>query len=77
MLTIDVGNVCTFKLLFLNFDRFEVVSRNRDPQSKLDENQSYLLNLGENITKSWCFSIYRTFNLIIKSIANDIVVLSA
>ena len=24
---------------------------------------TYLLNLGVNITKSWCFSIYRTFNL--------------
>ena len=38
----------------LNFHPLDVVSRYRDPQLQVGENDSCLFNLGHNICKSWC-----------------------
>ena len=40
------------KLIHLNFQPLEVVSRYRDPQLRVAENLSYLFNLGTDICKS-------------------------
>ena len=40
------------KLIYLNFQPLEFVSRYRDPQSHVVENYSYLFNLKQNIYKS-------------------------
>ena len=40
------------RLLYLNFQPLEVVSRYRDPQPQVVENYSYLLNLRTTIYKS-------------------------
>ena len=42
------------KLIYLNFQPLEVVSRYRDPRPQVVENYSYLLNLRTNIYKSLC-----------------------
>ena len=42
------------KLIYLNFQPLEVVSRYRDPQLQVAENYSYLFNLSPNIYKSFC-----------------------
>ena len=38
------------KLIILNFQPLDVVSRSRDPQPQVGENFSYLFNLRPNIT---------------------------
>ena len=38
-------NPCPAKLVYLNFQPFEVVPRYRDPQPQVVENYSYLFNL--------------------------------
>ena len=40
------------KLIYLNFQPLEVVSRYRDPQPQVVENYPYLFNLGPDIYKS-------------------------
>ena len=40
------------KVICLNFQPLEVVSRYRDPQPQVVENYSYLFNLGPNIYRS-------------------------
>ena len=40
------------KLVYLNFQPLEVVSRYRDPQPQVVENYSYLINLRPNIHQS-------------------------
>ena len=45
------------KLSCLNFHPLWVVSRKRDPQLKVGENYSHLLNLIPNICKSWCLKL--------------------
>ena len=42
----------TTKLIYLNFQPLEVVSRYRDPQPQVVENYSYLFNVSTNICKS-------------------------
>ena len=44
------------KLIYLNFQQLEVVSRYRDPQPQVVENDSYLFNLRPNIYKYWCLN---------------------
>ena len=44
------------KLIYLNFQPLEVVSRYCDPQLQVGENYSYLFNLRPNIFKSWCLN---------------------
>ena len=39
------------KLIYLNFQLLEVMSRYRDPQLEVAENYSYLFNLSTNICK--------------------------
>ena len=39
------------KVIYLNFQPLEVVSRYRDPQLQVAENYSYLFNLHTNICK--------------------------
>ena len=46
------------KLIDLNFQPFEIVSRYRDPQPKLVENYSYLFKLRPNIYKFVCLNNY-------------------
>ena len=46
------------KLIYLNFQPLEVVSRYRDPQLQVAENYSYWLNLSTNIHKSWCLNTF-------------------
>ena len=41
------------KLIYLNFQPLEVVSRYRDPQLQVVENYTYLFNLRPNMDKSW------------------------
>ena len=45
-------NPYTAKLVYLNFQPLEVVSRYRDPQPQVVENYSYLFNLGPTFYKS-------------------------
>ena len=44
------------KLIHLNFQPFEVVSRYRDTQPQVVENYWYLFNLKPNIYKCWCLN---------------------
>ena len=44
------------KLIYLNFQPLEVVSRYRDPQPEVAENYSYLFNLRLSIYKYWCLN---------------------
>ena len=44
------------KLIYLNFQPLEVVSRYRDPQPQVIENYSYVFNLRLNIYKCWCLN---------------------
>ena len=44
------------KLIHLNLQPPEVVSRYRDPQPQVVENYSYLFNLRPNIYKCWCLN---------------------
>ena len=46
------------KLIYLNFQSLEVVSRYCDPQLQVAENYWYLLNLSTNICKSWCLDTH-------------------
>ena len=46
------------RLIYLNFEPLEVVSRYRDPQPPVVENYSYLFNLGTSILKSWCLDTH-------------------
>ena len=52
---ISVFNPYPAKLVYLNFQPLEVVSRYRDPQPQVVENYSYLFNLRPNIYK---FDVY-------------------
>ena len=45
------------KLIYLNFQPLEVVSRYRDPQPQVVENYPYLFNSRLNIYKCWCLNI--------------------
>ena len=47
-------NPCPAKVIYLNFHPLEVASRYRDPQLQVGENYPYVVNLGQNICKSWC-----------------------
>ena len=44
------------KLIYLNFQPLEVVSRYRDTQPQVVENYSYLFNLRPNICNSYCLN---------------------
>ena len=46
------------KLIYLNFQPLEVVSRYRDPQLQVAENYSYLFNLSTNICKLSCLDTH-------------------
>ena len=46
------------KLIYLNFQSLEFVSRYRDPQPEVIEKYSYLFNLGPNIYKSYILNIH-------------------
>ena len=48
------------KLIYLNAQPLEVVSRYRDPQPQVVENYSYVLNLRPNIYKSWCLDTFHS-----------------
>ena len=45
------------KLIYSHFQPLEVVSRYRDPQPQVVENNSYLFNFRPNIYKYWCLNI--------------------
>ena len=51
-------NHLSAKFRNLNFHPLEVVSRYRDPQFQVAENDSYLFNLKPNICKSWCLDTH-------------------
>ena len=44
------------RVIYLNLQQLEVVSRYRDPQPHVVENYSYLFNLRSNIYKSLCLN---------------------
>ena len=46
------------KFTYLNIQPLESVSRYRDPQPQVVENYSYLINLTQNIYKSWCLNTH-------------------
>ena len=46
------------KVIYLNFQLLEVVSRYRDPQLQVAENYSYLFNFITNICKSSCLDTH-------------------
>ena len=47
--------VILYKLMYYNFQPFEIVFCYRDPQPQVVENYSYLFNLRPNIYKYWCW----------------------
>ena len=51
------------KLIYLNFQPLEVVSRYRDPQLKMGENYAYLFNLRSNICISRCLNTHFVPNI--------------
>ena len=51
-LSLYMGSAGTAKLIYLNFQPLEVVSRYREPQLQVAENYSYLNNLSTNSCKS-------------------------
>ena len=51
------------KLIHLNFQPLEVVSRYRDTQFQVAENYSYLFNLSTNICQSWCLNTHFISNI--------------
>ena len=56
------------KIIDLNFNPLEVVSRYRDPQLQIGKNDSYLFNLRPNIYKKyWCRFSPNTSDLVGKS----------
>ena len=62
------------KLIDLNFQPLEVVSRYCDPQLQVGEKYLYLFNLKTNICKSWCLNsnfISNNSDLISKQIKTD------
>ena len=50
---LTIINPYAAKVIYLNFQPLEAVSRYRDPQPQVVENYSYLFNLKPNIYKSW------------------------
>ena len=61
-LTVAIGHIglkvnhYPAKVIYLNIQPLEVVSRYRDPQPLVGENYVYLFNLRPNIYKSWCLN---------------------
>ena len=46
------------KLIYIHFQSLEVVSRYRDPQLQVTENDSYLFDFRSSICKSWCLDTH-------------------
>ena len=67
-------NHCSAKLIYLSVYPLDVVSRYRDPQLRVRENYSYLLNSRSLLCKSWCLNThppqYQWFYRQIKQIKN-------
>ena len=57
----------------ISFKPLEVVSRYRDPQTQVVENESYLFNLCTNNCISWCLDTHSISNNsnFLKQIKND------
>ena len=55
---VNMVNPLTAKLIYLNFQPLEVVSRYRDPQLQVAENYLCLFNLSTNISKTGCLNTH-------------------